>query len=376
MKKYLRVACSVCGRSADRLVDNVRFTPDKCSITFRCEGRLFPVEYKSDAGITSVPRVGITDWRPRTTSVVANTGTAEVELIDTSTGDTKQIVLAALLASDPGNSTLTLTLQKRTNAPKAFRQYVYRSEVSFTSVSGVEAGLSKKVLRYSPTDTVEVYLNGVKLERGTLSENYEIYDGTPTSAVPPNTIRFNEEIALPGVTQVDVIVAPVVAQETSTLVFKRVVQDESRYGTGAWENIGSVDSLSTSRYYLFYLDLEDATDLQLNTILIATGSATIGISQVQLNNIFLLLARKPYTHLDRYTTIVVPLSTLSFERDYFKYVAVDSDNRLLVTSTSLEAIYPPLRPNRFITEKTLKFVVSGSTDQLVVDGNRIVGPDS
>lgn len=375
MKKYIRVACSVCRRFADRLVDNAHFTPDKCTITFRCEGRLFPVEYRSDGGITSAPEVGLIDWKPRTTAIVSQDVSAATELIDTSGGLEKQLTLAVALASDPGpSSTLILTLNRRSDTPKSFRQYVYRSEATFTTISGVESGLAKKVLRYGPTDTVEVYLNGVKLERGPLLENYELYDGTSTSAVPPNTVRFNKEIALPGVTQVDVIVAQAVAQATSAITFKRVIQDESRLGSGSWENVSAVDTITT-RYYLFYCDLADATDLQLNTIMTVSQPATLGLSQVQLSSIMLLLARKPYSQLDRYTSLAVPLSSLSFESNYLKYALVDSDDKMMVTSTALETFYPPLKVIRFVQEKTIQQQLAGSQDQLVVDGSVIVGPD-
>lgn len=381
MKKYLRLSCTVCKRTTDKLVDDTHFSPDKCTITFKCEGRLFPVEYRSNANIISAPVTDVTDWRPRGTSLASEVNDATPSFINTATGTTSQIVLAVRMAVDPGiGSTLTLTLNERASAPKNYRQYIYRSEVSFSSVSGVEAGLEKKTLRYTTTDNVEVYLNGVKLEQGLLPENYQLYDGTLTSSVPPNTVNFNQQIALPGITQVDVIVSPAVVTTQVLLTFNRNQSDESRLNTGSWENVDRVEQLNASTwrpYYLFTLDLADATQLNLNTILTAASNAVVnGFINIPAADIEILLAREPYSILDRYTNLVVPLTTLGFERDYLKYYVVNGVSVLYVTETAVAPVFPLLRVQKFSTEKTIQTALAGVTDQIVVDGSVIVGPDA
>lgn len=382
MKKYLRYSCSVCKRIADRLVDNVRAMPDACTITFKCEGRLFPIQYRSDGGITSAPEIGIVDWRARGTSAAnSDVDQKKQTFLDTSTGISRQITLAvqsnaiATLAAP----TLKLKLNQRSDTPKNYKAYVYRMNTSFSTASGVESGLEKKTLRYATTDIVEVFINGVKQELGALGTGtYQIYDGI--AQVPSNTIVFDPAVSLPGITQVDVIVSVATATTQSELTFKRNVSDESRLHTGSWENVDYVerfDGVIWRKWYLFTLDLSDATELVLNTIMTAASSATVnGTLNVPASNILLMLARKPYSTLDRYTNLVVPLTTLTFERDYLKFFDVHGKPVLYVTETAKENVYPSLHVIKFNTEKTIQKTLAGVTDQIVVDGSVIVGPDA
>lgn len=382
MKKYLRYSCSVCNRFADRLVDNVRAMPDKCTITFRCEGRLFPVQYRSDGGITSAPEIGIVDWRARGTTASNLLESQALTFLDTSTGTLQQVVLAVQLSvsDEASGNDLKLELIQRSDAPKNYKAYVYRMDTSFSTVSGVESGLEKKTLRYASADTVEVFVNGVKQELGAIGTGtYQIYDGI--APVPPNTIVFNPIIAFPGITQVDVIVAAAATTFKSTLTFNRNIDDDTRLMKGSWENVSHVerfDGINWQKWYLFTLDLSDATQLQLNTIMTAAPSAKIvgALDDVPASKIMLLLARKPYSTLDRYTNLMVPLTTLTFERDYLKFFAVNGKPSLYVSETAKMTVYPPLIVKKFNTEKTIQTKLAGVTDQIVVDGSVIVGPDA
>lgn len=373
MKRYLRLICSTCKRSVDKLVDLTHYVPDQCTITLGCEGRLQPVEYVSSGGIAVTPEIGVTDWRPRGSSHTATAATSEPTFIDLATGSLKQLVLAVPEAVEPAtNATTTLFLTAKADVPKAYRQYVFRKEGSFSSISGTEAGLEKKALRFTAygtsPDLVEVYVNGVKQERGTDPEDYQVYDGTTQSLAPPNTILFNTSIDQAGVVQVDVIVSKEQSASTINLTFKRNKLDESRLTLGAFENISYVERFvggAWQRHYLYTLDLDDA-NLPLNSIL---------VPQVD-SQALLLLARKPYSQLDRYTNIVVPLVDMSAERDYIKYYVIDSVTSARVTDTALKSIFPPLRLGKFSVEKTIKVSTAGVEEQLVVDGKVIMGPDA
>jgi len=354
--------------------------PDKCTITFKCEGRLFPVQYRSDGGITSPSEVGIVDWRVRGETKKNFLENQPLTFLNTSTGTSQQVVLAVQLDSDVGdNSTLELSLNQRVDSPKSNKAYVYRMDTSFSTASGVESGLEKKTLRYAITDTVEVFVNGVKQELGPVGlGTYDIYNGV--ALVPPNTIVFNPIIALSGTTQVDVIVSATSATIQSTLTFNRNADDESRLTTGSWENVSHVErfnGVTWQKWYLFTLDLRDATQLSLNTIMTATASAIInGTINAPASRMMMLMARQPYSILDRYTNFVVPLTTLTFERDYLKHFAVNGKAVLYVTETAKEAVYPSLRVIKFNVEKTIQKIIPGIVDQIVVDTSVIVGPDA
>lgn len=377
MKKYLRFQCSVCKRTIDKPVDDSRATIDKCTITLKCQGRLAPVAYLSNAQLTISPSIGVQDWRARGSTETA-AAMSSTTFIDTSCGTSQQIVLAiqppALQVPGIG-STVTLKLNVRASEPKAFKQFVYRIESSFSTISGVESGLDKKTLRYSSADLVEVYVDGVKLEQGTAPENFSIYSGSSSSAVPPNTIRFNSIVALPGITQVDVIVSQASAVTTNVLTFIRNIGDESRLNTGSWENVDSVQTFDGNIWYLYTLDLSSASALQLNTIL-SVASASLDGVQRDLAYLKFMLARKPYTVLDRYTNIAVPLDTLSLDRDYLKYVAVDGIPTLFVTANSTTPVYPIFKVKKFNQERTIKISTPGVSDQVLIDGAVVVGPDA
>jgi hypothetical protein len=284
----------------------------------------------------------------------------------------KQLVLAVPNAANL--STYDLTLNVKTDAPKAYRQYVFRKEGAFNTISGVESGLEKKALRFtafgSSPDLVEVYVNGVKRERGTDPEDYQLYDGNSTSAVPPNTLHFNSFIQQSGTAQVDVIVSKEQLTSTVVLTFQRNEQDESRAGLGAYENIEYVDRLVGSewkRYFLFTLDMENVNaNLPLNSILLPPADT----------DVLFLLARRPYTQLDRYTDVLLPVADMSPERDYIKSYVLDGAITVRVTSTSLGTIFPPLRLGKFSVEPTIQVPTPGVEEQLIIDGKVIVGPDA
>jgi len=366
MKKYQRLGCTVCKRQIDKLVDLTHYAPDKCTITLGCEGRLQPLEYRSSGGIAVTPEIGVTDWRPRGSKTVETADLVSTALISLETGKLKQLTIAA-----PGDGPArSLILDVKSDTPKAYRQYVYRKEGSFSSISGIESGLEKKALRFTAYganhDQVEVYVNGVLREQGTGPDDYQIYDGTDASAAPPNTVLFNTILDSQGNTQVDVVVSKEAQASTVTLTFNRHVGDESRTALGAWENVSYVERFvggTWKKYYLYTLDL-DSIGVPLNSILFP-----------QTTDAFFVLARQPYSQLDRYTDLVVLLENQS-DADFVKYYADNKVTTARVTHTALASFFPPLRVTKFAVEKTIKTAIAGVEEQLVVDGRVITGPDA
>lgn len=400
MKSYIRLGCTVCKRTTDQLVDNARVTPDKCIITLRCTGRLVPLAYRSSGEIAVAPQVGLTDWAPRVVTPEATPAfnPAVISLSDTSTGLYQQLVLAVATTTNPApTSTAQITMSVRADAPKDFRQYTFRFETTFSTVAGVEDGIERKTMRFtafgSNPDLVEVYLNGVKQESGTAPDQYQIYDGTGSSTVPANIVSFNSAVSFIGTTQVDVIVSKVQASTSKLLTFTRNVDNPSRTTTGAWENVDSLERFiggSWRRFYLFTYDLRDnlgnyTSDLDINTILVPVGAVSVSLMPGPLaetqpfTNALFLLARKPYTTIDRYPDIAIPLGGMTTERDYLKYHSVGDVPTLDVTTSAALVSYPPARLTKFDPEATIKTVTAsnaGVDEQLTIDGLVIVGPDT
>ena len=387
MKKFLNLICSVCERQIDQPVNNSHYTADKCTITYGCTGRLFPVEYRSNREIQSAPHVGIEDWRPRGSKITEQIQLVDDVLIGLTTGAKNKLVLAVEYSADILNAPqLEIEFTSRSSEHRSFKQFSYTFEQSFNTISGVENGLEKKVLRYSVGDGVEVFINGIEAERGNGPGQFLIYDGTPTSPVPPNIIKFNDDVSLSGSIQVKVIVNKPVSTSSYSLVFKRNTDNEVRINLGAWENVNFVEFFKSTgttgtgykSYFLFTCDV-DSTSLPLNNVFVVSRLLTADAREIPLGRGAFLLARAPYSILDRYLNLYIPLDGLSIDRDYLKFSLIDKTATLQATKTAIATCYPPFRilPDaKFSVEKTLKRQISGVSNQITIDGSIIVGPDA
>lgn len=391
MKKYVTLRCSVCTRERDSLIDLKYYGTDKCTITLGCEGRLSPVGYTSDGRtIIGVPPTGLTNWYPRSSTV---TGTSELKgdvLYDTSTGANRQLIIAVSDADvgfvPSSAATLTLNLVAEQQVAKDYRQYVYRKTGSFTIVNGVEDGLTKKVLRYTITgatpDLVEVYVDGVRRNRGSGLEDYQLYDGAVGSPVPPNSVLFNT--AITGVApQVDVIVTKAATLSTLTLPFTRMSDDDSRVNTGAWEGVDAVlNPASSRRYSLFYCDFAEIVgapvDIKLRVSPTLPSTLVDGTTVVlDPSWAFVMLSRtKVYTELDRQRAMWVPLADLSSDGNYMVIKLLDGQRELLITEATAVDVFPALEVLRFNNISLLRTGLRGNSDSAQLDNSIIVGPDA
>ncbi len=344
---------------------------------------MLPVEYRSNAEIAIAPASGTVDWYPRNETPTKSVATSEPSFVNTSTGLTQQLVLAVELPSAPAPSaTAQLTLNVRADTPKNYRQFTYRFDTAFSTVAGIETGVEKKALRFTAyganPDLVEVYINGVKQERGIGAEQYQIYVGV--NAVVPNSIAFNTPVTVSGTTQVDVIVSKAQALAQNVLTFFKNVDNPARTNTGSWENIDSFTRLvdgSWRTFYIFTYDVKNTPDIALNTILVPTGDVAVtGFVPVPIARCYFMLAREPYSTLDRYPDMSIRLDGLTTERDFLKYHLVEKLATLQATQAAIAAFYPPARLTKFDPEPTIKTTLSGETEQLVIDGKVIVGPDT
>lgn len=391
MKKFVELQCSVCKRTKDSLVNLTHYAPDRCTITLNCEGRLGIINYTGDGtSIPSVPPIGLTNWRARGSSLINNSGLQDTVLYDTSTGAKKQIVIAVSNA-DLGytlsaQSTFTLNMIAEQQTAKDFRQYTYRKTGIFTVLNGVEDSQAKKVLRYDLTainpDVVEVYVNGVKRTRGTLPSEYQVYNGSINSAVPPNSVLFNSDIF--GLNQIDVIVTKASTISEVSLVFYRAVNDESRRNSGAWEGIAAVKSAAVGQFSLFYCDFaEDGGGLALGIKLRINEQKpsfilnTSGDQPTLVSNAVILLSRtKLYTQLDRQRSQCVKLSKLVTNTDYLVVKLVDGVRTLLVTENSATDVFPIFNVIRFAPAVLQTSNLLGNADAVELENTVIIGPDA
>ena len=318
MKKFLRLTCTTCKRTIDKPVDNVRFAPDKCTITLKCSGRLIPVEYLSNAQITVASQPNVTDWHQRDVTPTEKTAApSEPVLMNTSTGSFQQLILGIAFDSDPPPDAIaSLTLAVRADTPKNFRSFIFRRDTTFSSVGGVETGREQKTLRFraygADPDLVEVYLNGIKLTQGSNPDQFQLCDGTSGSVVPENMVSFNTAVSLPGVNQVDVIVSKRQELAQRVLTFVRNADTPIRTKMGAWENVSFFERFVAgvwTKHFIFRCDIKDTTLIDLNSIMTPIGNIMLSnpASAVPLTNACFMFAREPFSPLDRYLNLSAPL---------------------------------------------------------------------
>lgn len=389
MKKYVSLKCSTCTRQKDELVDLTHFVPDRCTITLGCEGRLSPVGYTSDGStVLSVPPTGLSNWYPRGSTITSTKALESDLLYDTSTGSKQQVIIAVPVNNlgfvPASTAKLTLTLDAEQQTAKDFRQYTFRRSSPFTIINGVEDAQAKKVLRYNlggaNPDQVDVYVNGVKRN---LNVDYFLNDGTIGSAVPPNSVMFAETIT--GTSQVDVIVTKASQSSATTITFSRVIDDEDRVGSGAWEGVDYVTNPVVGDWVLFYCDFQELSSRFVAgsglDVKLKYSSATVkdfeGGPEYTVTFAALLLARtKVYTELDRQRAKCIPINNLTTNTDYLMVKLVDGVRSMLVTENSAVDLFPVLDVVRFKAPKLVKANLTGNESSAELDNVIINGPDA
>jgi hypothetical protein len=371
------------------LIDLKHYTTDRCTITLGCEGRLFPVGETGDGtSLIGIPPVGVQNWYARGETASGTKTLSAPSLYNTSTGTKNQMIIA-ISNDDVGfvpdeTSTFTLNLVAEQQQAKDFRQYTYRKSGSFTIVNGVESSITKKVLRYTITginpDIVEVYVDGVKRDRGTGANEFQLYDGTVGSPVPPNSVLFNTMIT--GVApQVDVIVTKAATVSTLSLPFTRMINDEARVSLGAWEGVNAVRNQSTGAIWsLFYCDFTEipATPvdvklrLDVNTpSILVQGNVIVNVTVASI----LLSNTIVHTSVDRLRGSWAPLSMLSSDNHYLVIKFVSGVRELLITEESISDVFPPLEVLRYTAPALLTKGLLGNIYAAQIDGATIIGPD-
>lgn len=387
MKKYVRLSCTTCKRTKDQLLDLTHYTPDKCTITFQCEGRLQPVDYISNgSSILGVAPVGVTNWYPRNSSFATAPTSSSIVLRDTSTGYLKQIVLAIDedgVGEYPETATVEVDFEAEQQTPQSFLKYTYKRTVPFTIINGVEDGTSKKVLRYDITtalpDQVEVYVNGVRRARGTAFGEYQLYDGTVGCPVPPNSVLFNAAVTGSN-TQIDVIVTKEAATSTVTLTFTRAVDDESRLSQGAWEGVNKIKMVSNGSqhiYDLFYLDFAEASQQLPRDVKLRVKEVrvmTLGAYSVPLGDAHVLLStEQQYLYLDKIYSFTIPMSNVVGE-NYMMIKYVDDERKFLCVLDAKREVFPAISPV-FFDAPAMITSGPGNDDASTLDNTYIIGPD-
>jgi hypothetical protein len=347
-----------------------------------CQGRLLPLQYTASPEINPAPKSGISDWYPRGTVFKHTSVISNDVLISATTGSANQFVIAVALPTAPApGTTATLKLAARRAVPRSYRQYSYTRTAEFTVIQGREDGVAGKSLTYDPSDIVEVFIDGTRREQGTGPNDFQIFDGVifpgiPPN-VPPNTIVFNSPVEVSTTSQIDVIVSQPEPLQEIPLTFT-LNSGSTLLPAGAWRNVKAIQRRApSSTFYLFTHEVSTSSGLPENSILFPVDSVILTpLETVSLSQVHILLARKPYSQVDRYIDIYVVAADLDGQGDYLKYSPVDGVQALQVTERTLTTSYPPGQLIKFSPEPIITEPPGSSSEQVTVDGKVIVGPDT
>ena len=385
MKKYISFVCNKCNKISSQENNPNHFTPDVCTTTVGCDGRLTPLNTHSERVTTihnGASQVKLSNIGVINPDLVNRVHTVHhyddgVSLI---TGVKGQIVLGVqVIDGVTPPDEIEILFHAVDDEPTTFSSYLYRFSTSFSVIVGKESGMAGKNLRYNntvyPTDKVEVRLNGVVIQQGTGPGEYQIYNGT--NDVIPNGIKFNDVITPSGITQVDVIVSKQTERRQIPINF-RLQKDfiDSRSGTGAYENVEKIirhTDVGDVEYILYCADLE-STGIPLNTVFVPAEKQSE--MRVDFTNSLFLLANKPYSHLERELTLVVDWDNLKLNGgNTIKYTQERhlKRNSLSTSIESITPVYPPLSVKTFAFDKPLNRSI-GDDEQTILDNELIIGP--
>jgi hypothetical protein len=351
---YVNYECTTCRRSKSFVKDNLRVTPDSCTITKGCLGRLIPTKETAQPTATKAVN-GVEEWYARGVTHAKAGAVSVTPNFTLSTSATGSLVLAVRSDSPTALPTqLTISLEQKRVGDVAYQQYQFKPSASTTLISGKDS--VGKNLRFDQ----------LAIDEGRITVRVNGVD-TTDFLLEPSRITFRTQIFAGAI--VDIIIYTEKSTTTRTLTLTRNKTLLPSLTRGSWSNIDYVVQAEanggTSKWYLYSTDV--------------IAGLTAGKIRVVKNDVsdeaFFLLASTPYQSTDRYLNFVVDQSILS---DDFN-TAHDS-GRLTASQALLSELFPPLMlvPEAYIS--TDLFTV-GSSSAVVTDteearfaSKKILGP--
>lgn len=166
MDTYITYKCDTCKRTTEIEVDPKRPIFTKCTITYKCLGKLQRVGEKNvRSQFAAAPINGLTNWKPRNFVSSVDAADLPVKFMSLKTG--KSVMTIAASVDDSVASVMfTYNVEQKTNT--AFKHYMFKEFSGVTPVvTGADSSSQKNILRFntnnSSSDTVLVQLNGIKL---------------------------------------------------------------------------------------------------------------------------------------------------------------------------------------------------------------------
>lgn len=345
MNRYITYQCTVCRRTKDVERDNLRAIPSGCTITKGCGGTLLKIGDKGFAEQTS-PVAGVTDWYPRGTSPQASEAQTTPEQVELSSSSSGALVLAVRMSTAEAElqSALTLKLEQRRVEAIPFNQFTYRILLeNVTTISGRDSqGKNLRIDSLAQSEgRLRVRVNGV------LRDDYSV-----SASLQSSSITFYSVLPLQSVVDVVVFNEKEVEEKELEFVTNRTIAVNDL--SGAWGNVRWVDkinpAISAPNEQRWWLYTCTSTSKFPSTARIRVVGAYFGSSLISSGDVIFLMGTTPYSHVDRYLSLIVPLTACE---SGFNILTSNKPTRDFTLERGLVAsIYPPLKIRRGYTDAT------------------------
>ena len=335
MNKFKRYKCDTCNKETDVENDIKRVFIDKCSLTAGCKGRLRLVSEKNI-------KENILNFNLPSQSEEINTGeSSEVsigEYISLASASENVIYLAVKkgLETYPQNSPVLLNMREIVSKEQAFKEFQFNVSVPASAISGKDGSVDKRILTFSPTDTIEVFVNGEVISPSLYTaEN--------------NIIKFNETVVYTTFNSSSLFVRVLVfakePETTKTISFSRNFQN---LGTGAWSNANEI-SIAGEQYEVYVCS--DFSSITLNSRLTAGSVSRNGVVLAN-DRVMFLLAQAPFGVSERIVSKCINFAGLTDVLNHVRYSVESGQNRVLVTSQTLKSVFPVIHVTSYFDKAT------------------------
>lgn len=345
-KKFITYKCNRCKRTKEFNTDNLHAFINLCTITQGCSGRLAPIARKNLRDILpSAPVSGLTDWQPRN-SVAAITSTSvqlqtNVQLSSDSTGTLTLAVQNQVLPIVMPTH-IRIVFAELSSDVQNYVEFDFNMAAGFTTITGADNSSSAKVLSFTESDSIVVYINGVHYDE----TNYTlVYDQNQRGYM----ITFKSTVTYSAT--VKIVVFPSTSINlTAPLTF--VENQTISNNTTAWLNASALSFNNTT--WTTYT-CSDVSGLPRNTLFniypgsnqILSDSATFNMAlagnSITLDQFAFLLANDPFTVIDRNHNAIVFLNDLVDDTTYVRYYSTYNFEELQVSNLAISALTAPIQ---------------------------------
>lgn len=306
--------CDTCQKTTIKQVDEFRPFINKCTITYQCTGQL--LEAPADA--SSNPK-SLAPWRSRFDPVATSSAQSVDPILSLMDGTQ---TLSLFLQSDPSVAPTSVSISLLIKETRLTRSqeynYLYSATV-LSKIAGVDNSPTPRALRFSSSDKIKLYINGVLLDPSQYSTNV-------ANTITLGTPRTDDVIS------VKVLVYQETEGTSKTLTFTKDAAN------CAWGNVSSVKAMNATftRY----------TCSDLSTLVVNESFTISSIISGSLQTpSYFALSYSPHTAFDRVKDALVDINQLITDNVVFLY-AVNTRKQadIVINMSHIKTnIFPPIQ---------------------------------